>query len=203
MKITGGSPALNSVLTSDANGLANWQSPAGGGWSDDGTVVRLSTSTDKVGIGTTNPTAPLVIESDGSTFSNVASVALGIRPSSDDMDASISLITTRTATDREWNIRAGSGGPNSNFRIFDATASADRFNIDSSGNVGIGTTAPNSNAILDASSTTKGFMLPRWTTAQETTNVAGLGAGDEGLMWFNTTTKQFMGWNGTAKIILG
>ena len=26
-----------------------------GGWTDDGSVVRLTTSTDKVGIGTTNP----------------------------------------------------------------------------------------------------------------------------------------------------
>ena len=27
----------------------------GGGWTDDGTVVRLTTDTDKVGIGTTTP----------------------------------------------------------------------------------------------------------------------------------------------------
>lgn len=35
--------------------------PTGGGWTDDGTVVRLETSTDKVGIGTTSPGAKLQV----------------------------------------------------------------------------------------------------------------------------------------------
>jgi len=35
--------------------------PTGGGWTDDGTVVRLQTSTDEVGIGTTDPDANLHI----------------------------------------------------------------------------------------------------------------------------------------------
>lgn len=34
----------------------------GGGWTDDGTVVRLTTSTDSVGIGTANPSARLHVE---------------------------------------------------------------------------------------------------------------------------------------------
>jgi hypothetical protein len=33
--------------------------PTGGGWTDDGTVVRLATSTDSVGIGTTSPNSKL------------------------------------------------------------------------------------------------------------------------------------------------
>ena len=37
------------------------QSTTGGGWTDDGTVVRLTTSTDSVGIGTTTPNQKLVI----------------------------------------------------------------------------------------------------------------------------------------------
>jgi len=37
VKITGGSPGANKVLTSDANGLASWQTPAAGGGS--GTIV--------------------------------------------------------------------------------------------------------------------------------------------------------------------
>ena len=53
------------VLTSDASGVGTWQAAAGGGggggggWVDDGTVVRLDTSTDNVGIGTTSPGALL------------------------------------------------------------------------------------------------------------------------------------------------
>lgn len=37
------------------------QSPIGGGWTDDGAVVRLKTETDNVGIGTNIPTAKLDI----------------------------------------------------------------------------------------------------------------------------------------------
>lgn len=57
IKITGGSPGANKVLTSDALGLATWQNPSAGGWIDDGTVVRLTTSTDSVAIGTATPDA--------------------------------------------------------------------------------------------------------------------------------------------------
>ncbi len=44
------------------------------GWTDDGTVVRLSTSTDKVGIGTTNPSSLLSVG--GSGIANAAITGL-------------------------------------------------------------------------------------------------------------------------------
>lgn len=50
------------VLTSNASGVGTWQAaPSGGsgGWADDGTVVRLETASDAVGIGTTSPSAKL------------------------------------------------------------------------------------------------------------------------------------------------
>lgn len=37
------------------------QSPIGGGWTDDGTVVRLTTETDNIGVGTDAPSAKLDI----------------------------------------------------------------------------------------------------------------------------------------------
>jgi hypothetical protein len=46
------------VLTSDASGVGTWQAATGGGgggWIDDGSVVRLQTATDRVGIGTNSP----------------------------------------------------------------------------------------------------------------------------------------------------
>jgi len=42
------------VLTSDGSGNGTWQ-PAAGGWTDDGSVVRLENSSDQVGIGTASP----------------------------------------------------------------------------------------------------------------------------------------------------
>ena len=43
----------------------------------------------------------------------------------------------------------------------------ERMRINSAGNVGIGTAAPNANALLDVTSTTKAFMPPRMTTTQK------------------------------------
>jgi hypothetical protein len=66
--------------------------------------------------------------------------------------------------------------------------------IDSSGNVGIGTTSPNAAALLDVTSTTKGFLPPRMTTVQRdaiTTPPAGL-------MIYNTTTNKLNFYNGSA-----
>lgn len=70
------------------------------------------------------------------------------------------------------------------------------------GHVGIGTITPSTSAKLDIVSTTRGFMEPRWTDAEETTNVAALGTNDESLRWFNTTSKQWKGWNGSSIVII-
>ena len=52
--------------------------------------------------------------------------------------------------------------------------------------IGIGTTSPDNSSLLDLSSTTKGFLLPRMTTAQQT----ALQSPAIGLAVFNTTTNQ-------------
>jgi len=64
-----------------------------------------------------------------------------------DADAVVGLSSTR-AGGRHWNVRSGSAtvGNEDNFRIYDETAGVDRFVIDSGGNVGIGTTTPDSAA---------------------------------------------------------
>lgn len=52
------------------------------------------------------------------------------------------------------------------------------------GNIGIGVTTPNANAILDVTSTTKAFMPPRMTTAQRD----AIASPTEGMVIYNTTT---------------
>lgn len=47
------------------------------------------------------------------------------------------------------------------------------------------------------------FRPTSMTTAQRNVMIAGWGVGDAGKMWFNTTTSQWEGWNGTAIAIIG
>ncbi len=74
VKITGGSPGADKVLTSDASGLATWQTPsatADSDWQVSG-VDMYSLPSGKVGIGTTSPAAKLTVNGailrDGSTM---------------------------------------------------------------------------------------------------------------------------------------
>ncbi|UCC80715.1 MAG: hypothetical protein JSW64_04985, partial [Candidatus Zixiibacteriota bacterium] len=50
------------VIATDGSGQLSWTNqPSSGGWADDGTIVRLGTSTDSVGIGTSSPTEKLEV----------------------------------------------------------------------------------------------------------------------------------------------
>jgi len=71
------------------------------------------------------------------------------------------------------------------------------------GLTGFGTNAPAETAIVEMVSTTQGLLIPRWTGAQQTTNTTLWGVGEAGMTWFNSDTKQFMGWSGTVSVILG
>jgi microcystin-dependent protein len=64
---------------------------------------------------------------------------------------------------------------------------------------GIGTTAPNASAMLDVTSTTKGVLVPRMTTAQRIAIVAPA----NGLLVFDITENRHFAYNGTSWEILG
>jgi hypothetical protein len=72
VKVTGGSPGAGKVLTSDAAGLASWESLAGSGWTSDTGVVYTTTPTDKVGIGPSSPSSQLDVAGDIETGSSNA-----------------------------------------------------------------------------------------------------------------------------------
>jgi hypothetical protein len=111
--------------------------------------------------------------SDGVKF--VAAAAINFvadgTPGVDDMPGAILLATTADGAD----------------------APTERMRIDSAGNVGIGTTA-NAAALLDVSSTTKGFLPPRMTGAQRD----AISTPPAGLMVYNTTTNKLNFYNGSA-----
>jgi len=62
----------------------------------------------------------------------------------------------------------------------------------------IGGSTPNANSDLDLQSTTKGFLLTRMTTAQVSTFEGLLGAGDEGMFFWDSTANRLRIWDGTG-----
>jgi hypothetical protein len=68
------------------------------------------------------------------------------------------------------------------------------------GDVGIGTNTPYQGAALDISSTTKGLLIPRLTTAQRGVLQTSFGTNlmaANGMMIYNTSTSRFNYWNGS------
>ncbi len=103
--------------------------------------------------------------------------------------------------DNSLDILCTGGGTNP---LILGTSAVERMRISGGGSVGIGTLAnPLASTVLQVDSTSQGLMPPRWTDAQETTNTGGFGAGDAGVMWYNTTVNSFKGWNGSAVVLLG
>ena len=64
--------------------------------------------------------------------------------------------------------------------------------------IGIGTTTPDQKAALDISSTTKGVLLPRLTTAQQATLAASLTPAEAGMLVTDATTGKLVTWGGSA-----
>lgn len=89
---------------------------------------------------------------------------------------------------------SGNMPQNINFRTGETTGRTARLTIKPNGNIGIGTSSPDADALLDVASTTKGFLPPRMTTAQRdaiTTPPAGL-------VVYNTSTNKLNFYNGSA-----
>jgi hypothetical protein len=94
------------------------------------------------------------------------------------------------ATGAELRINA----PNATGFISAYTNGSERLRIDSSGNVGISTSSPDSSALLDVSSTTKGLLIPRMTTTQRD----AIGTPATSLFLYNTTDGEFQYYTGAT-----
>lgn len=65
-------------------------------------------------------------------------------------------------------------------------------------NVGIGTTTPDNNAMLDIHSTTAGVLIPRLNTAQQTTLAGMLTTAETGMLVTDATTGKLVYWGGSG-----
>lgn len=130
-KLSAAGGTSGQVLGTDGTNLV-WQSGSPGvGWVDDGTVVRLATGTDNVGIGTTTPSSKLEM--------------LGIEPLITlNTTGSLSGLRMQQNGSNKWQLAWNSGSAYLYFYDFSSPAGTRMVIQDGTGNVGIGTASPSS-----------------------------------------------------------
>jgi hypothetical protein len=143
--------------------------------------ARISNA-GNVGIATTSPDAKLKVHGNIAT-DQTAGRFLGFGVGTFSFDST-------TAADYGLSYTAPSGEANTVCAAFTnikfCTNQIERMRVTSGGNVGVGTTSPNAAALLDVSSTTKGFLPPRMTTAERD----AITSPPAGLMIYNTSTNK-------------
>ena len=94
----------------------------------------------------------------------------------------------------------GAGSTNATSSLLIENSSADElFRVLDDGSIGISTTTPDASALMEMTSTTRGFLPPRMTTVE----MNAIGSPAIGLMVYDTTTNQWMGYNGTSWVKIG
>jgi len=137
-----------------------------------------------LGIGTSSPSGRVTVTTNGSGGVNVYE--------STNATATYGYLTLSHYTNGAFiSTVAGSNAAADVVRF--GTGNTERMRLDSSGNLGIGTTA-NASAILDAQSTTKGVRMPNMTTTQKN----AISSPAAGLMVFDTTLAKLCVYSGSA-----
>ena len=183
---TGTSVTGNGLYLPAANAL---------GLSTNGTNAVYIDSSQNVGIGTSSP-------SGFKLYINGASKTYGIATFDGATYAAQDFTVAGTHKGYVATANAIIGGGSANDLAVDAsvgnlilvTGDTERARIDSSGNVGIGTSSPSASAILDAQSTTKGVRFPNMTTTQKN----AISSPAAGLVVFDTTLSKLAVYSGSA-----
>ena len=145
-----------------------------------------------VGIGTDNPSTKLEVVGDAKVNGDVTIP--------DDGLGALTLTGSWGTASVVWWSGANplSFRSNKGYSIQDENGTP-RLTIDTSGSVGIGTNAPAATALLDITSTTKGLLPPRMTTAERD----AIATPATGLTIYNATTNMMNVYNGTAWVAVG
>jgi hypothetical protein len=93
-----------------------------------------------------------------------------------------------------YGLRYQSNSAHVFYTAVDADNSTEQMRITNAGNVGIGNDAPHSSALLDITSTSKGVLVPRLTTAQRN----AIGSPGKGLLVYDSTVKAYYYHDGAA-----
>lgn len=168
----------NRVVTQNANTLA-FTGTAVNAFSVDGSTFSVDAANHRVGIGTTTPQNRLHLGSDApSAVTDPSGKKLALY-NNDNFTSFYGL------------------GVSSNRLQFHASSKSDEapaMVLTNNKNVGIGTTDPNSSAILELSANNKGFLPPRMSTAQRD----ALNPKPSGLMIYNSSINIMQYWNGSS-----
>ena len=158
------------------------------------TTPFIVKSDGKVGIGTTTPTTAMEISTSGDTELRITS--------SGNQNPTLSLNRASAASWQAVNdlgqLKIQSAGPGIDATKTDRIFMNPGVCVSILDNVGIGTTSPDTDAILHLSSTTKGFLPPKMTTTQKN----AISSPPSGLVLYDTTTNKLCVYNGTSWIDL-
>ncbi|MBL4586570.1 MAG: tail fiber domain-containing protein [Flavobacteriales bacterium] len=102
--------------------------------------------------------------------------------------------------DQDTKIEAEANSDEDKLRF--TTLGTERMIIDNVGGIGVGTSSPDVQSILDVQSTTKGILLPRMTSVQRVA-VSPTANSDYGMMVFDTNDNAYYYWDGTSWNIVG
>ena len=129
------------VLTGNGSGLTSVNSDSGL-WAGAGTgSVYLSTSTDNVGIGTTNPSAPLDVFAPVASGTQRTALKLTTPESTTGTGCNLDFFQNTANVGRLASVYEAAGQLGMSFSTWNSGL-GERVRIDASGNVGIGTTDP-------------------------------------------------------------
>ena len=144
--------------------------------------MRINSS-GNVGIGTASPSYLLHLNQAGNTQAWISATNAGTNSAG---------VGFENQGQRNWQIWADR--TNDALQFGNNSRAAVNMVINSSGNVGIGTSSPNASAILDAQSTTKGVRFPNMTTTQKN----AISSPAAGLVVFDTTLSKLCVYSGSA-----
>ncbi len=162
-----------------------------GSWNnayDPGSAVATFQSTGNVGIGTASPGRLLDVRGLSAFSDGTQGLILGPYTGGSGYSAIYNFGTTPGSANYLFAGNTSETILNNATRLVFAIGAIEKMRIDSSGNVGIGTTSPATSAKLEIAGTTGALLVPRLTTTERNALTAV-----NGMIIYNTTDNQMQG----------